>query len=887
MLKKLRASLFRNRLEREMEREMRFHLERETEANMQRGMPPTEARRAARLSFGGVERYKEECREAQRPRQWETFWQDVCYGGRMLRKYPSFTLLAVLTLALGIGANTAIFSVVYGVLLRPLPYRNGHELVVLRQQAPLVGVNNAGFSVKEIEDYRAQKQALDQIVEHHSMTFTLLGGAEPELIQTGVVSANFFEVMGVQPLLGRTFLPEDETQGAEAVLVLSYKYWQRSHHSDRSIVGKRFRMNDRPHTVIGVLPPVPQYPNENDVYMPTSACPTRSSEQFKTNRNARMMSVFGRLKPGASLAQAQAEVTTCAAHMQQQYPDSYPANRGFRAVATDLQDELTQQARPTFLLLLGTAGLVLLIACANVANLALARVLRRERELAVRAALGASRGRLIRLLLTESTLLALLGGALGIVLALFSTELLVKFAERFTPRAHEIGVLDGTVLGFALAISLVTGLVFGLVPALSVGQNLVPALKDGGAQSSASPARQRLRNGLVIAQVAVSFALLIVAGLLTRSLWKLQQVKPGFDAERVLVMRVSPNWSKYQSNDDYRNFSIRLLDKLKNEAGVLTAALSNNYPLNPLGITRGPSRNELRLEGRPLAPGELPPQADFRVVTPDYFDTLRLPLVSGRGFNDLDSDPKKPVAIINQSLARHRFGNDDPLGRRLSQDRGETWATIVGIVADVKGYGLQTEAVDEVYRPVAQTFGAGYLLARIKVEPESLVPQLRHAIYQLDPETAIDHVRTLEDARNEALASPRLTATLLDLFAVLALVITAAGIAGVMALAVAQRTHEIGIRLALGASKGSVLWLVLGHGLRLVLVGLALGSLGALMLTRVLAAWMDSLLFAVAPTDPLTYLLVALVLVAATTAACFLPARRVTGINPMIALRSE
>lgn len=886
-LRKWRALLFRPRLEREMEQEMRYHLERETEENMRRGMTPAEARRVARLSFGGVERYKEECREVQRPRRLETFWQDVCYGARMLRKYPSFTLLAVLTLALGIGVNTAIFSVVYGALLRPLPYRAGHELVVLRQQAPLVGINNAGFSVKEIEDYRAQKQALEQIVEHHSMSFTLLGGAEPELIQTGVVSANFFDVMGVQPLLGRTFLPADEAPGADAVLVLSYEYWQRSQHGERDIVGKHFRMNDRPHTVIGVLPPVPQYPNENDVYMPTSACPTRSSERFKANRNARMMSVFGRLKPGASLAQAQAEVATCAAHMQQQNPDFYPANRGFRTVATDLQDELTQQARPTFLLLLGTAGLVLLIACANVANLALARVLRRERELAVRSALGASRGRLIRLLLTESTLLAMLGGALGLVLASFSTELLVKFAERFTPRAHEIGVIDGTVLGFALLVSLVTGLVFGLAPALSVGQNLVPALKDGGAQSSASPVRQRLRNGLVVAQVAVSFALLIVAGLMTRSLLKLQQVKPGFDPERVLVMRISPNWSKYQSNEDYRTFSLRLLDKLKTEPGVLTASLSNNYPLNPLGLTRGPSRNELLIEGRPQAPSELPPQADFRVVTPEYFDTLRLPLIKGRLFNDLDQDPKKPVALINQALARHRLGNDDPVGRRLSLDRGESWVTIVGVVADVKSYGLQNEAIDEVYRPIAQTFGAGYLLTRTKVKPESLVRQLRSVVYALDPETAIDHVRTLEEARSEALASPRLTATLLNLFAGLALLITVAGIAGVMALAVAQRTHEIGIRLALGASPRAVLWLVLGHGMRLVLLGLSLGSIGALALTRVLTAWMNSLLFAVEPTDPLTYLLVALVLIAATAAACFIPARRVTGISPMIALRSE
>lgn len=814
-------------------------------------------------------------------------FQDLRYGVRMLFKHKGFTFIAVLTLALGIGVNTAIFSVVYGALLRPLPYRNGHELVVLRQQAPLAGIRNANFSVKEIEDYRAQKQALEQIVEHHSMGFTLLGGAEPELIQTGVVSANFFDVMGVQPLLGRTFLPEDEAPGAEAVLVLSYKYWQRSHHGDREIVGKRFRMNDRPHTVIGVLPPVPQYPNENDMYMPTSACPTRSSESFKANRNARMMSLFGRLKPGASLAQAQAEVSTCATHMQQQFPASYPANRGFRTVVSGLQDELTQEARPTFLLLLGTAGLVLLIACANVANLALARALRREREFAVRAALGASRGRLIRLLLSESTLLALLGGALGIAFAVLSTELLVKFAERFTPRAHEIGVLDGTVLGFALVISLVTGLVFGLAPALSVRQNLIPALKDGGGPSTASPARQRLRSALVVAQVAVSFALLIVAGLMTRSLLNLQQVKLGFDAERVLVMRVSPNGTKYQSNAASLNFSQRLLDKLKTQPGVIAVGLGNNYPLNPLGVARGPGRSELRIEGRPLASGELSPPADSRVVTPGYFDTLRLPLISGRFFNDGDQDPKQLVAIINQSLARHRFGKDDPLGQRLSFDRGETWATIVGVVGDVKSYGLQNEAVDEVYQPVAQTFSVGHVLVRTQVEPENLARQLRGAIYELEPDTAIDQMRTLEDARGEVLASPQLITTLLNLFAGLALVITVAGIAGVMALAVAQRTHEIGIRLALGANKGTVLWLVIGHGLRLVLIGLALGSLGALALTRLLSSWLHSLLFAIAPNDPLTYLLVALALAVAAAVACFLPARRALQVDPLIALRHE
>ncbi len=808
--------------------------------------------------------------------------QDLRFGGRVLRRNPGFTLVAVLTLALGIGANTAIFSVIYGVLLRPLPYQNGERLLVLRQQAPQAGVNDMNFSVKEIADYREQTETLDEVVEHHNMTFTLFGRSEPELIRAGVVSANFFEVLGVKPLMGRTFLPADDQHSADAVLVLSHDYWERSHHGDPHIVGKVFPMNNRPHTVIGVLPPIPEFPNKNDVYMATSACPTRASDGFKENRNARMMDVFGRLKPGINPEQAQADLANIAGRLKQQYPDNYPANRGYQLVSATLREQLTRDARPTFLILLGTAGLVLLLACANVANLTLSRVIRREREMALRSSLGASRGRLIRQLLTENTLLSLAGGGLGILLAAFSLNLLIGFAARFTPRAAEIK-LDGLVLLFTLVVSILTGLVFGLLPALASGGNLVAALKEGSGQSSAGTLRQRMRSLLVVAQVAISFMLLIGAGLMIRSFLKLQQVSPGFDPDKVMVMRVSPNWSKYNTSAQYRDFAQRMAEKAKTMPGVMTAAMATNYPLNPQGMASGPFRRAFIIEGQSVAESELAPNADPRNISPDYFLTIRQPLNKGRFFTEADHEKALPVAIINQSLARHRWGNDDPLGRRISFDRGDNWVTIVGVVGDSKSYGLNQEPVDEVYVPIAQAGGAGYLLVRTTAEPLSIVRQVRSAVYEIDRETAIDHVSTLEAERSEALASPRLTTILLGLFAALALVITATGLAGVIALSVSQRTHELGIRLALGASPHQILLLVLRQGLQLVLLGLGLGFVGAFVLTRVMA----NLLFAVAPTDPLTWLAVSLALLAVAVLACFLPARRVTLIDPLQALRSE
>jgi predicted permease len=772
LLRSLRTLFKIKRTEREMDRELRFHLEMEAEENVRRGMSPDEARLAALRSFGGVERFKEECRDVKRNRPLETVWQDTRFGARVLGRNPGFTLVAVLTLSLGIGANTAIFSVVYGVLLRPLPYQQGGQLVVLKQQAPLARNNNLSFSVKEIDDYRAQNRTLTDLAEHHSMSFTLFGGPEPERIQAAVVSANFFELMGVTPLLGRTFAPSDEAHGAEAVLILSHQYWMRSHKGDPNVVGRVFRMNDRPHTVIGVLPPLPQYPNENDMYMPTSACPTRSSERFIANRQARMMSVFARLKAGVSEAQAQADLATIAGRMKETYPDAYPANLGFGLSLASLHKELTQGAQPTFLVLLCTAGLVLLLACANTANLTLARLMRRERELAVRAALGATRRRLMRQLLTESMLLSLIGGALGALLAAWSVRLLVNFAARFTPRAAEIS-LDTTVLLFTLVVSVATGLVFGLLPALSTRQSLIPSLKEGG-QSAAGAGRRRLRGALVVAQVAVSFVLLVGAGLMLRSLFKLQKVKPGFDPERVLAMRVTANWSKYTTGQQYRDLSLRLVERARSVPGVLSAAMASTYPLNPLGLATGGFNVNFQIEGRPPNPNEPTPQVDYRVASADYFQTIRLPLLKGRLFTEADDAQAQQVAVINQTMARHRWGDEDPVGKRISFDQGKNWVTIAGVVGDVRQYGLNREPTDEIYRPMRQTGGASYLLARTTVAPSVMMAQLRQEVYAVDPENAIDQAQTLENARNESIASPRLTAALLGMFAALAVFITGA-----------------------------------------------------------------------------------------------------------------
>ncbi len=877
----LRALVLKSRSEREMDDELSFHIEMATAQNIRRGMDPALARTEALRAFGGVEKTKEQCREARGGRWIEELAQDLRYGVRTLRMHPGYTAVVVLILALGIGANTAMFSAVNGVLLRPLPYADGDRLVVLHQKASLTGVDDLPFSPVEIADYENGSRSFSNLVEHHSMGFNLLDHGEPTRVRTGVVSWDFFDVLGVKPLHGRTFRPEDETAAAEPVLVLSYEYWQRQYGGDPKVVGRSLRMNDKAHTVVGILPQVPRYPTEDDVYMPTTACPFRSNPRMATDRTGRMLAVFGRLRPGVSLERSNAEVTAVAARLRKDHPDAYPEADGYEANLFSLRSELTREARPKLLLLLGTVGLVLLIVCANVANLTLARRLHRQRELALRSALGAGRVRIARQLLTESALLALAGGAAGLLLAVPCLRLLSTFAARFTPRAAEIG-LDGNVLLFTLAVSLATGLLAGIVPAFA-RQHPAAMLKEGdrgnsGMDRGTGGASLRLRNLLIVLQLAASFMLLIGAGLTLRSLLRLERVNPGFRLDRVSATDVVLDWSKYAEGEQRWAFYAPLLDRVRSQPGFESVAIGSTFPLNE----SQPWNNPLTVEGSPTDPGKPAPQVDLRVASTGYFETLGIPVLEGRSFTDQDAAEATEVVIVNRSLARRVWPDRPAVNQRISLDGGKSWRTVVGVVGDVKQYGLDSKSADEIYRPLAQFPILGVsLLVRSDRSPDAVEAAVRKILRDIDPEQPVFDTRTLQQVRAESLTPPRVTATLIGVFAVLALAITAAGIAGILAFSVGQRTHEIGIRMAMGAVPGDVLRMVLRQAALLVLPGLGLGMIGALALTRL----MTGLLFGVEPTDPFTFVAVSLLLLAVAAMACLIPARRATEIHPMVALR--
>jgi predicted permease len=879
LFRRIRGSVRTSAFERNMDEELRHHLELETEALVAGGMTSEAAGVTARRRFGSVALVKDDCRESWGVRALDMLTQDVRFALRNLRKYPSYTAVVLLTLALGIGANTAIFSVVHAVLLRPLPYANGDRLLEVRQQAPQIGVANAGVSVKEVNDFRAQTESLDAVVEYHQMSFNMLGRGEASRVQTGVVSANFFDVLGVSPILGRTFRADDDSKNAPAVLVLSYTYWQNTLGGDPGIVGRTFELNDRIHTVVGVLPPIPQFPQSDppdDVYMPPSACPFRSNPQTIENRQARMLTAIGRLKPGATLQRAQSDLTVVSGRLSAEYPEAYNArNTGFQSTALSVHDELTRQARPTLLVLLAVTGFVLLLVSANIANLALARVIGRERELALRSALGAGRGRIARQLLTESTLLALAGGAFGLLVGWLVRDLLVAFTARFTPRAEEIAI-DGVVLAFTFGVAVFTGLLFGLLPALTRRSDA--SVKDAGHRTVGSR-RLGARNALIAAQVAISFVLLVGAGLLVRSFIKLQQVDAGFRTDRVLTALVSLDFVKYATPVSRQAFYRSVLDRASAEPGADMAALGIAAPLDQAA----PFLSGFIVEGQ--APDDKAvKRVDFKFASPNYFKAIGMTLLSGRPFTDADDATAPPVAIVNLSMARRNFPDLDPIGRRISLNGGRTWMTIVGLVNDTHDYGLDEKPADEVYRAFAQTQPLNAtLFVRTAADAGAFARRMPAIVHEIDPRQPVSRIRTLESIRSHSLAPPRLTAMLVTLFAAVALIVTAAGIAGVVSFSVNQRTTEIGVRMALGASRTSVVRMIVRQGLTPVTVGLTLGVALALAMTRVVA----QMLFAVEPTDPMTFAAVIAVLATVAAIACLVPARRAAAIDPMRALRAD
>ncbi len=877
---RLGGSVFKSQGDRQLSAELESHLELHIADNIRSGMSPEEARRQALIKLGGVEATKEAYRERRGLPLVEQTLQDVRFGMRMLLKNPGFTVVALLALALGIGANTALFSVVYSVLLRPLPYREGDRLVVVRQSAPQAGVLNTALSVQEIDDYRARSKSMEQLEEFHSMMFILLG-PKPDRVRTGVVSHGFFSMLGVQPIYGRNFRSDDDLPNAPAVLLLSNKYWKSMFGGDPNIVGKTVKLNDRLHTIVGVLPPFPQYPSENDVFMPVSACPWRMNKQHLEMRSMRMMGLFGRLKAGVDPAAADAEIQGIASSFVKEFPADYQRSKGFTGHSLLLQDELTKNARPMLWLLLGTTALVLLICCTNVANLALARMMAREHEFGMRSALGASRERLMRQMLAESVLLALGGGLLGLLLASGSIDLLVTFVGRFTTRAAGAG-LSAPVLGFTFALAVVTGLAFGMLPALSVRRAPATVMKMTAASTTESGQRHRMRSALIVAQVALCFVMLSGAALMLRTLLKLESVDAGYNSDHVLTARLPFNFTKLKQgdNDTVRAFEGNILRALEGLPGVIDVALTSAAPLDQ---TRGPANARVVIEGRPIAPNEPQAQMNVITVTPGAFRVLGLTLLRGRLLGMEDGPETPQVAVVSQSVAKHYFPNDDAIGHRISGDNGQHWVKIVGVIGDMHQFGLDKEPIDTAYVPATQQPGTGMVMLRTQTDPSAAVSMLRGAIANVDAEQPVVDIKTLDMLRDESLATTRVTALLLGMFALIALILAATGLAGLTSFLVSQRTREIGIRLALGAQVRQVLGLVLAHGVKLIAAGVVLGAALSVASGRAL----QQLLFGVKPFDMPSLAAVGAMLIAVSLVASYMPARRATKVQPTVALRCE
>jgi len=865
---RVRALLRRRLVETEMSEELEFHFARQVEKLVAAGVGLEKARRQARLLVGGAEQLKEECREARGVELVENLFRDVRYSLRVLRKAPGFTVVAVLTLALGIGANTAIFSVIDSVLLSQPPYADPQRLVTMKQ----------GDSLQNVIDIRREAKWLANGGGVSVARMDYIGGAEPIQIHAGYVSAGLLETLGVAPMMGRIITPEEDLKGGPRHIVVSHRFWQEFLSADRNAVGTAVVLNGESYTVIGVMPRGFDLPEDHaDVLVSLWG----GYPEAAPYRGVHFMNTYWRLKPGATLEQAQGELSGITERLAAQYPDT---EGGRQKTLLPLHEKLVGDVRPALLVLFGAVGLVLLIACANFAGLLTARAIARRQEFVIRASLGAGKRRLIGQTLTDSAVLALLGGGTGLLLAKWGTSFLVSLEPAELERFQGVQ-MDARLFVFVFGISLVMGAMFGLIPALGAARaNTVESLKESGRSVTSGRFAQGLRNALVAAEFALALILLVGAGLLIKGFARLQSVNPGFNAANLLTMHLQLPVSRYGEIPKQTEFRRQVLARLNSLAG-LEAAMITDLPLGGNFLS-----HRLVIDGRPPVPVGAEPYVQTLSVMGDYFRVMQIPIVAGRGLTEMDREGQPLVAVISEEMVRKFFANENPLGARIDwarKDQPHQWMTIVGVARDVKHTSLHEPAAAAVYAPFAQSDEAWRRWMSVAVRTPSrsagLADAVKHQIWAVDAQIPVSDVSLMEDLLSVSLAKQRFNMLLLGMFAALALVLAAVGIYGTMVYRVTQRRHEIGIYMALGAQRGNVLRLVLGDGARLAFVGIGLGVLGAMGLTRV----MQSLLFEVSATDPGTFVAMTILLGVVGMAACWVPAWRAMGVDPMVALRYE
>jgi len=814
----------------------------------------------------------------------DTLVKDIRYGIRALLQHPVFTAIVVITLALGIGANTAIFSVVNAVLLRPLPYKDPSRLMIVHELKE--GNSWSTVSYDDFNDFRDRQQSFEQAAAFSApWIFNVVGAGEPIQVNGQWVSANLLSTLGVTLAEGRVFTKDEDKNGAqERVVILSYGFWQRQLGGDKTVLGRSLNLDSQNFIVVGIAPPHFKIGDDSDLWVPLALNPINSR-----GRLVRYLSVIGRLKTGVTPAAAQSDLALIAKQLEQQYPDT---NKGFGVQVASLHEDVVGKVRPALLVLLGSVGLVLLIACANVANLTLARAIARRKEFAIRTALGAGRKRLLRQLLTESVLLSLLGGTLGLLLASWGVDLLLSLSPDSVPRHESIG-LDSRVLLFTLGVSLLTGLICGLIPAWKAGQSdLNETLKESGQLHGGTVRHRSLQNILVVSQVALALVLLTGSGLLIKSFARLLNVNAGFETQNILAVQLTLPSTRYSQQPTRAQLYQQLEQRLKALPGVQAVGAISRMPMFAGDITTGRSNitSTIMVEGRNVPEGDLP-EADYRVASPSYFDAMKIPLVKGRifGWQDepRDSMGRPLTALINESMARHFWPGEEAIGKRIkwgASSAQDPWWTIVGIVGDVRHFRLDTDPRPEVYRPyLVNPLGSPIFVVRTSGAPGELAATVRNEIRAVDSEIPLSTVSTMPQLISRSVAPRRFSMLLLGIFAGVALSLAIIGIYGVMSYSVTQRTREIGIRMALGAQVPHVLKLVLREGLILVLAGVIAGVGGAFILTR----WMAALLFGVTPTDAVTFITVPACLILVALAACVIPARRATKVDPLVALRYE